>query len=253
LYRGFEERSESNDLFVKIDADMVIRKDEFFADLVAWFHEHPGIDELEIAVQDFFTDRLIFGLHVFRRGVEWPSQDETLFVDRSPVHPSRRHLDSEHLAPAADHCPDPSPIQAFHYGVHKALKVLQPGCEEFSRGYARFHWENLTEVVNHHRGNPDPRLALVMLGAELVFAGRLGVGHLNYEDPELEALSDHWASVPDHRVLREIASLRRRNWGWFPSEVRREFLCSRHGSQSWGRAMLETTRILRTAARAHLR
>jgi hypothetical protein len=253
LYRGFEQRSKSNDLFVKIDADMVLRRDEFFADLVAWFGEHPGIDELEIAVQDFFTDRLIFGLHVFRRGVEWPSQDETLFVDRSPVHPSRRHLDSDHLAPAADHCPDPSPIQAFHYGVHKALKVLQPGCEEFSRGFARFHWENLAEVRKHHQRNPDPRLAQVMLGAELTFAGRLGVGHVNYEDPGLGALSEHWASVADHRVSKEIARLRRRTWGWLPSDVRREFLCSRHPSRSWGKTLIEGARILRTMARDRLR
>lgn len=253
LYREFERRSNANDLFVKIDADMVIRSDDFFVDLVEWFQDRPEMDELEIAVQDFFTDRLIFGLHIFRRGVEWPSQDETLFVDRSPVHPSRRHLDSEHLAPAADHCPDPSPIQAFHYGVHKALKVLQPDCEKLARGFTLFHWENLTEVMKHHQRNPDPRLAQVMLGAELTFAGRLGVGHLNYEDPELEALSDHWASVADHRVLQEIARLRRRSWGWLPSEVRREFLCSRHGSQSWGRAMLETARLLRTMARDHLR
>jgi hypothetical protein len=91
-----------------------------------------------------------------------------------------------------------------------------------------------------------------MLGAELAFAGRLGVGHLDYEDRELEALSGHWASVVDRLVLEEIARLRRRNWGWLPSEIRREVLCARHGSQSWGRAMLETVRLLRTMARDHL-
>jgi hypothetical protein len=232
LYRGFEKRSESNDLFVKIDADMVIRRDGFFADLVAWFQDHPGIDELEIAVQDFFTDRMIFGLHAFRSHVRWPVIDEALFVDQSPVPASRRCQSYEALAPAADHCPDPSPFQAFHYGVHKALKILQPDREESSRPYRVFHWDLLRAVEEHRRRVPDPRLDLVLLGAELAFTGRFAPHHLDYHDPELRRFLESLGGLSDDRISREVARHRRRNWGWLPHPVRREVLAATRGSQT---------------------
>jgi hypothetical protein len=81
LYRTFMERAGEFDVFVKVDADMVLCRDDFFAGVARVFRESPDVDRLYVAVDDFFTQKLIMGLNCYRNTVRWPSSSEDLFVD----------------------------------------------------------------------------------------------------------------------------------------------------------------------------
>src|SRR5262249_4528709 len=81
-------------------------------------------------------------------------------------------------------------LQAFRFGVHRALKALQPDRESALRQHekATVHRIILDHVWQHFRADPDRRLALVILGAELVMRGEVRrFGH-DYMHPELERL-----------------------------------------------------------------
>ena len=70
LYDTFMKKSEDYDLFIKVDADMVITRNSFFTEVQEFFRNHKNVDLLAIAVNDFFTDRLIYGLHVNNSNVK---------------------------------------------------------------------------------------------------------------------------------------------------------------------------------------
>src|SRR5690606_1186251 len=109
----------------KVDADMVLQDRDLFQKLVARFDSDPELDLLLIAVHDFPADRLVTGLNVFRNSVQWQLGEEALFTDRTYLaHSVRKKVkDATDLAPAAIHCANPSPFQAYHYGFHRVMKA----------------------------------------------------------------------------------------------------------------------------------
>jgi hypothetical protein len=222
LYRGFMARSDEFDLMIKVDADMVIEDEDLFAKITDRFEAHPNLKDLEIAVHDFFSDQLIWGMHAYRNTMRWESTDEDLFVDRCPVAPEEHMYDDSDLAPAAIHCKNPSPFQAFHYGVHKALKMLQPGRREKNESYTRFHWRNINRTREHFERTGDRRLAFALLGAEMGFRGGVEPAHIDYSNPFLHRRFKPYAdlSVPELREkIQDVAS-----WTFLPSRIRRHVL-----------------------------
>jgi hypothetical protein len=87
LYGTFTEQNAHYDLFLKIDADMVLTRTTFLAEVVAYFRQHSDVDNLQVAVFDCICDRLIYGLHVYNRRFRWSATDEPLFVDRRSASP----------------------------------------------------------------------------------------------------------------------------------------------------------------------
>ena len=73
LYNRFMENASTFDVFVKVDADMVITRDDFFAKLASRFVSAPAMDQLTVAIHDFFPDRITEGLHSWRNTVRWPT------------------------------------------------------------------------------------------------------------------------------------------------------------------------------------
>ncbi len=231
LWRTFEARAGQFDLFVKLDADMVLADDRFFARCVERFAGSPELDELQVAVHDFFCDEPIMGLHVFRSTVRWPENDERLFTDATPVPRERRQDDWSELAPAARHCPDPSPMQAFHFGVHRALKVLQPDRRRSNRGQLRNHWRTLERTRAAARSSGDRRRALAVLGAEMVFAGRLTLADVDRDSGALRSLVTELEGEGTESLLARADALSAGRFGWLPSPWRREALAWWYGGQ----------------------
>ena len=130
LFQSFLDRKSEYDVLVKIDADMVLASDTLFQDIVDKLQINKWLDLLSIAVHDFFSNQMIWGLNAFCNSVHWNLKDENLFVDIPDVPPEKYLMDDRDLAPAAFHCKNPSPYQSFHYGVHRGLKVIQPGRRE---------------------------------------------------------------------------------------------------------------------------
>ena len=187
LYRSFMERADEFDLMIKVDADMVIENKHLFAEIVERFQSNPKLKDLEMAVHDFFSDRLIWGMHAYRNTMRWEKSDEDLFVDRSSVEPEAHIHDDTDLAPAAIHCKDPSPFQAFHYGVHKATKIVQPGRWPKKQAYTQFHWKNVQETREHFRRTGDRRLGFAVLGAEFGLQNRVMPPMIDYSNPYLRS------------------------------------------------------------------
>ena len=120
-----------------------------------------------IKVHDFYCNRMIWGMNAYRNTVRWKYGDEHLFVDLILDYDRVRNRirDEQELAPAASHCNNPSPFQAFHFGVHRGLKCAQPGRLRADR--QMLHWKILLDVFRHYYDAQDIRLAYAVAGIEL--------------------------------------------------------------------------------------
>jgi hypothetical protein len=123
LWSAWNAAKNEHDLFVKIDADTVLARDTALAEIAALFAD-PEVTGVQILLHDYFTDRLIGGLNAFSRAVVFRTGTDRLFTDRVDTG-HRKVLKGEpvrHLAPIGWHCRAPHPRQAFHFGLHRALK-----------------------------------------------------------------------------------------------------------------------------------
>ena len=229
LYRSFMTRADEFDLFMKIDADMVLIDDRFFEKIIQRFQTQPnrpstgGMNALIVSVQDWFSDRLIEGLHTYRSRVRWEVNDEQVFVDRASLAPDQIVYDKTDLAPAAQHCPDPSAFEAFHYGIHKGVKV-HAAMQRYRRATARFHMSNIESTWRHFERSGDQRLGLACLGAELALKGAFQPHHVDYQNPTALSVLRDYESLDSGSLRLLISKLRRRNWSWLPPMSRAEAL-----------------------------
>ena len=232
LYRTFMERSHEFDLMIKVDADMVIENRDLFAGIVAKFAQTHGLELLTIAVYDFFSDRQIDGMNAFRNTVRWPKNDEMVFVDRHSVPREHALYDDHELAPAAIHCKNPSPFQAFHFGIHKGVKLLAAK-QRGLPGPLHNHWDNVERTWEHFLRARDVRLGFASLGAALALRGRFAPQHLDYRNPyaaEVFRQYEHCSPEDLRTVVLKLSSPSRR---LFAPEARLEI--SRDG---WGMFLL---------------
>lgn len=239
LFQSFLERSNEFDLLVKVDADMVLTNPSLFENIVHKMEANPSVEILTIAVHDFFSDRLIYGLNAYRNSVRWDFSKENLFVD-IPDTPRERYLfDNTELAPAATHCANPSPFQAFHYGVHRGLKVIQPAQAEKRESSSRTHWNSLELTWAHFLKTKDTRLGLACLGAELGYTGFFSISDLDFSNPKIGKVLENFLHFDAKSMKEKIIRLRNLNFGFLPAERRRKVLCSPLGKiwmQLWIKA-----------------
>lgn len=227
LFRSFLERSDKYDLLIKVDADMVLLSPDLFGGIVKKMNDRPDIQVLSIAVQDYFSDQLIFGLNAYRNTVRWDFSKENLFVD-IPLTEHKYYLfDSNDLAPAAIHSGNPSPYHAFHYGVHRGLKVVQPEQTEIRESSRRAKWTGLEHTWKHYLQNKDMRLGLACLGAELAYAGVFQLRDLDINNPKTERILSGFIKMKPAALGRIFFLIRFLNFGFFHSSKRRELICHR--------------------------
>jgi len=173
LYRTFMQRADKFDLFVKLDADMVFRSERSLQTLIDLFESEPELDHALLAVRDWASDTLIMGLHAFSNRAVWSPSGEELFVDHSPSVPGKRLTTKGPPAPLVDHSPDPSPFQAYRFGVHRALKVVQRDRSSLDLFRSRMQWRLLENVRRRFAETGLRRLGLITAGAEEAFAGEV--------------------------------------------------------------------------------
>ncbi|MFH2008152.1 MAG: hypothetical protein ABI333_16335 [bacterium] len=223
LYGTFRDRRDEFELLVKVDADMVVSSPTLFADVVERFQCNPELQVLSIAVHDYYSDRLVFGLNTYRNTIPWQRTGDLVFTDQFPRLVNLVTFDRRELAPAAAHCPDPSPFQAFHFGLHRGVKAHVAAARRMHGDhYARFQDIHLTG--QHFLRTRDPRLGLAMIGAELALGGRFDETHLSYGNDEVEAVFNDYRELDAAALEREIKRLARANWGLLPAPWRREVL-----------------------------
>lgn len=215
LYGTFMARAGEFDLFMKVDADMVIENPSLFAQIVDRFSAAPEMHMLTIAVHDYFSDTLIDGMHTFRSTVKWPLSTDIVYTDRHPVQRKHRVIDTSDLAPAAIHCKNPSPFQAFHYGMHRGVKA-RVQMERYKR-YPLFYMRHIEATWQHFLRAGDVRLGFAALSAELALRGDFDAEHIAYTNPyaqnEFKKRYDSWDA---QQVRKATMFLRARNRLFIP-------------------------------------
>ena len=214
LYRTFMDHADDFDLFVKLDADMVFRSKTSLRTLVELFEAHPELDDALLAVRDWASDSLIMGLHAYSDRAVWTPSGEELFVDHSPAVPGKRLSTKGPPAPLVDHSPDPSPFQAFRFGVHRALKVVQRDRSTLALFRSRMQWTLLNDVRRRFAETEHRRLGLIVAGAEEVFAGRATRSEYDDAGDQLhERFCERYADLSANELTTALSS-----WGDSPSQ-----------------------------------
>lgn len=220
LYRTIMAERGNYDLFLKLDADMILADDEVLSDLVRVFEDHPGLDHLVVAVSDWMTDSLIIGAHLFSNRVRWHRHTETLYVDPDPVFPGIKLVVDSPPRDLILHASDPSPLQAFHFGAHRALQASQAyrRLRDTRTHNARVQWQYLDRVWSHFERSGDRRLGLAILAADMVFERKLPATANEYSDGHVLAVFEGVASLDEVEIRRRLvnrwgtSSERRRTW-----------------------------------------
>lgn len=222
LYQTFMDRADKYDLFIRVDADMVITDPTLVEQVVERMAGAPEYDILTLYIDDFFTGRLISGLHTYRTNVRW-KVDDPVNPERHDIPPHRILIDRDGLGRAVLHGHGASPLEALQFGIHRGVKLRswlirrrRDKVFSFARVVDRL-WQNF-------KRKRDRRVALAVLGAELGLRGVFGPQHLSHQEPlpaQLLATLEHH---DDQALAREAARLRRQAWGWLPTPGRQRAL-----------------------------
>lgn len=202
LFSQFMSHAESVDIFVKIDADMVLCHADFLKTLCEYFTTHTHIDHVTMKVDDFFTGRLIWGLNAFRSSVVFEDNDDVYTDKAAIVRPDAISQIRQHkiLVPAALHAFDPSDYQAFYFGCHKAVKVMHR--------QSRSHMRNIRRLPMAAVKRRDKRPLLAYSGAAMAFERQLQPGTLDHGNTEIDGM---FRAFAESSANRGVAGLLR-NW-----------------------------------------
>jgi hypothetical protein len=163
LYRKIAVSTDSYRFFLKLDADMVLGRDDALK-LIMEEMSRPRLDHAIFPVHDWMSKCSILGAHAYSSRVSWSTDSDDLFVDPNPSIPGDRSIISTAPNDLIIHSPDPSPYQAFYFGYHRCLKAT-----ELRWGYkssqALLQWRILYGVLTHWLKGQDRRAALACLGA----------------------------------------------------------------------------------------
>ncbi|HEY0875872.1 MAG TPA: hypothetical protein VGD94_20520 [Vicinamibacterales bacterium] len=167
LYRTIAERASSFDLFLKLDADMTLRRPAALEEVVRAAGRHPDVQHFTFPIWDGFTELETLGVHLFRSGVSWGDITDDLFVDPDPPNVTRMMWDGP-PAPFANHGEIVSDFECFAFGVHKFLKVAQRNRTEGERSrkahkFVR-HMSNCARIRDLYRATGASRHQLALAG-----------------------------------------------------------------------------------------
>lgn len=172
LYRKIESEREHFDLFVKVDGDMVFTSTSVLSDIIRLFSEEENLDHAVFSVLDWYSQKVIMGMHVFSNRCSWPDLNDSLFVDPKPAFPGRSILVWDSPSPVAYHSPNPSIAQAIQFGYHRTLKVVQRKRNEIDIVRSVFHFDLLKQVYLQSTLSPDSRRKAVLYGSERAFEAK---------------------------------------------------------------------------------
>ena len=170
-YQMMMDGADKYDLFIKLDADMVFSRATAVHDIVKSWHKYNKPDHMVFAIQDFIPDRLSIGIHMFSNKCTWDLDAiGHLFVDPNPKHHGASVKVWREPVPFVTHAAHPSDKGAYHFGVHRALKALQPNYF-WKRPQAITAFRILQSTARHYKRKHNPKVKLALMGAESVRKG----------------------------------------------------------------------------------
>ncbi len=166
LYSRFMANSVNCDYFLKLDADMVFVEKDSLDQMMNLF-DH-SINHIMFYVNDIPSSLKIPGIQMFRSNVTWTFNDEDLNVDYPPniQNGSSKLYTNLNLI---NHMPCPNDYQLFVYGIHKALKSIQPFKENKNLNKGLLHISILNGIARNYSTGKNVSLIWSMIGAMLIF------------------------------------------------------------------------------------
>jgi hypothetical protein len=206
LYRTIMRERDRFDVFVKLDADMVLAHESVLSGVCEAFRRTANLDHLVLGVADWFTSTDIIGLHAFSSRVNWEIGNDRVFVDPDPQFAGAKLVLPAPHPVIVHHSPDPSPFQAFQFGVHRGMKACQRGLrgEDRDPHAARIQWRYLEHLWGHFLSDGDVRLGLAVIGADLVFGGLAPETPGDRQDPTMLAAFEDVESMGAEEILRRV-------------------------------------------------
>ena len=206
LYETIMAERDNFGLFLKLDADMVLADSNVLGDLVRVFMQRPELDHLVVAVSDWMTSSHIIGVHMFSNRTSWKQHEETLYVDPDPEFPGRKLVIHDPPRDLILHALDPSPLQAFHFGAHRALQASQVyrKLRDARPHNARIQRQYLDRVWDHYVRSGDRRLGLTVLAADMVFKKELPPTANEYSDAALLAAFEAAEALDDGEIRERL-------------------------------------------------
>ena len=222
LYGTFMKRADEFDLMIRIDADMVITEPTLIAQMVEQFENNPNHDILTLYIHDFYTDRMISGMHAFRNTVRWPLDGE-IDPDGHKTPRERILIDRDRLGRFVKHGHGASPLEAMQFGIHRGVKLCNWIVQQDRRRI--FSFTGILDALWHNlRRCRDRRIALAVVGAELGLRGYFDNRHLSHQDPLPGHVLAQLEGFDGQTMMREAAAMRRASWGWLPTILRKRAL-----------------------------
>ena len=197
------------DLFIKLDADMVLINNYALEAIARYFENNPNVDQGNFSVYDAMSNQNIMGLLVFTKNARWKGSDEKLFVDYTPTIPGKRLLIWDKPAPVAIHCPNPHLFQAFHYGAHRAMKAIQTNRAKKNYIQSAIQWHLLYRVWRYFSAKKDIKRGMMMLGAYSVFKKIVDESANEYENKSLIRAFEEFRNMETNGILTLLS----KEWG----------------------------------------
>lgn len=193
LWQSWRDAKADHDIFVKVDADTVLRSHDTLRLIHDQFARDPRVTGLQAPLHDYMTDGHINGLNAFGRRVVFNDTRDNLYCDRAvdTGHDVvlREKLLPLDLVPAGNHCHHASEVQSFHYGVHRMLKGQVATMDRVFKAWSR---------------DRDRVRLFALVGAHM--ANRFAADHkFNYTDPEFTAAFDETVARYDELVKHYTA------------------------------------------------
>jgi hypothetical protein len=118
LWNAWNQRKKDFQLFVKVDADTVLKHNEVLFSFWKMIQENPKITGIQAPLHDYFTDSFINGLNCFTPEVEFKRSRDSLYCDRNVDVNHRLVIKADGvsaaLRPAGLHCHSATEIQSFN-------------------------------------------------------------------------------------------------------------------------------------------
>jgi len=202
LYNQIMKERENFDFFIKCDADMVLNSEKSISEIIKTFEINPQINHLCLSVLDWFSNSRVIGLHSFRSGVVWPELNDGLFLDPNPSNAVSLYISEEAPSPIAYHACDPSPFQAFYFGVHRALKIKRSDELELNVKTSYDHLFILRKVFFNYLRTQDYRLGLVLLGAKLAL--ETGIKTVEKKKEDYQHLFERYKALSPEEISKQV-------------------------------------------------
>lgn len=206
LYKRIMDCRDKYDLFLKLDADMVLNRPTALSEVANFFSRYNDVDHMVALVNDHYTGGTIFGVHTYTANVDWELEThDRLFVDPDPKLRGRLVRDPKELPIFVEHAPNPSPYQCFHFGFHRMLKAVQPESSVKIYAHTKYQLSVLRKVEQNYLRTKRNNLGLAILGADLVREGVLSAQTGDKKELEVKKAFQKISALDEKTVYRRVS------------------------------------------------